>query len=168
MAGWAAGADRQSRLSGWLHPKDRNEEEEPGSARFAGCRGGTRGKRRPPRYSDAGGQRHRARAMSAALRSASAARLQRSPTKKAPSNPAGRRGGVRPGLGASRRRDLRPDRACHAENKRPCDPWRLRRSPPERAHSHPRSALPAIGRPTSAIVARRDETPKVARWSLAE
>ena len=30
MAGWAAGADRQSRLSGRLHPKDRNEEEEPG------------------------------------------------------------------------------------------------------------------------------------------
>jgi len=61
MAGWAAGADRQSRLSGGLHPKDRNEEEEPGFARLAACRGGTRGQRRPPRYSDAGGQRHRAR-----------------------------------------------------------------------------------------------------------
>ena len=60
MAGWPAGADRQSRLSGGPHPKDRNEEEEPGSARFAACRGGTRGERRPPRYSGAGGQRHRA------------------------------------------------------------------------------------------------------------
>ncbi len=36
---------------------------------------------------------------------------------KAPSNPAGRRGGVRPGLGASRCRALRPDRVCHATNK---------------------------------------------------
>ncbi len=49
-------------------------------------------------------------------RSASAARLQRS-HNKAPSNPAGRRGGVRAGLWASRRRALRPDRACHATNR---------------------------------------------------
>ncbi len=56
------------------------------------------------------------------------------------SKPVGRRGGVRAQLCASRRRALRPDRVCHAENQRDCGPWRLRRSPPAHAHQISRSA----------------------------
>jgi len=49
MAGSAAGADRQSRKSGGLHPQGPTQCRTRGLPRVAARRGGTRGKRRRPR-----------------------------------------------------------------------------------------------------------------------
>jgi hypothetical protein len=66
MAGWAAGANRQSRRIRRAALAGRNEEEEPSAARLAARRGGTRGSDAHPARSSAGAQRRRARAASAA------------------------------------------------------------------------------------------------------
>jgi len=76
-------------------------------------------------------------------------------TKHALSNPAGRRGGVRARLCASRRRASRPDRACHAENKKRRGPWRLRSSPSENAHQTSRSASGQRSRPSRQSIVTR-------------
>jgi len=77
----------------------------------------------------------------------------KAPIKAAPSNPDGRRGGVRAQLCVSRRRAFRPDRVCHAESEKRRGPWRLRSSPSENAHQISRSAE-RHRRQTSAIVTR--------------
>jgi hypothetical protein len=59
-------------------------------------------------------------------------RRRRRPPKAALSRKDGRQGGVRAGLGASRRPDLRP-RECATRKTRARGPWRLRSSPPEHA-----------------------------------
>jgi hypothetical protein len=76
------------------------------------------------------------------------------PTRAALSNPAGRRGGVRAGLCASRCRAFRPDRVCHADQQRIATPDGFIEVPSVRAHSMPRSFAPTridlrIGRPLS-------------------
>ena len=145
MAGSAAGADRQSRKSGGLHPKG------PTQCRTRGCLGllpaaaGLEGATPTPPVRVPEAKRRRALARRPQRLRASA-RAPQEPIKAAPSNPVGRRGGVRAGLGVSRRRALRPDRVCHAENRRCCGPWRLHSSPPEHAQSRSRSIAGAAGR----------------------
>lgn len=118
--GWAAGADRQARRGRRAAPE--RPEQSGGPRQSRGCGTPRRAYRAatPTRQADAGGQRRRAQkgAATSAIRDASAARrLRWSPPNNAPLNPTDRRGGVRADLGVSRRRALRADRVCHADQQ---------------------------------------------------
>jgi len=124
-------------LSGGPHPQGRNKVEDPRSGlRHAAT--GLEGSDAHPPWPRPAGKRRRACAV---RRSWAAQRpAPKAPIKAALSYPVGRRGGVRAQLCASRRRAFRPDRSRHAENKKRCEPWRLRSSPSESAHQTSRSA----------------------------
>ena len=137
MAGWAAGANRKSRRRRRAAPA--GPQRSGGPRRRPGLRhaaAGLEGSDAHPARSSAGGQRRRAWRGDHS-HCASAHRFRQEPIKAALSKPAVRRGGVRADLGASRRRALRPDRACHAESERHSGLWRLRSGPPVYAQSIP-------------------------------
>jgi len=90
----------------------RNEVEDLGTARVAARRGGIRGERRPPCQTEAGGKRRRATRAASASPARQRLKAPTGVTPGEPSKSGARHGGVRAGLGASRRRALKPDRVC--------------------------------------------------------